>query len=97
MSACITPIEVLVSPGDSLVDTGILCPVTANYNFILEFNDTFQEGIIAGTYGSSFKIPNIVNGQYVHALEIYAPDNTLLNNTIYHLKIRTVISYSPLS
>jgi len=85
-------IEVYVSACDTGVDTGIVVDADGNYFVRLKFNHAFKTYTFALDSGDTLILPNDVNGNYVHELQVYKPDNTLLNNTCYSLKVNTVIT-----
>lgn len=83
-------IDVYVAPSDTGVATGIYSISAGNYRLLLEFNGTYQQLILTCLAGAQIVIPNVVNGDYNHIVQVFAPDGSLLNNTCYCLQVHTV-------
>ena len=83
-------IDVYVAPSDAGVATGINSIAAGNYRLLIEFNGTYQQLILTCTAAAQIVIPNVVNGEYNHMVQVFAPDGSLLNNTCYCLRVHTV-------
>ncbi len=86
----LTCIKVYVSPCDTGIDIGLKAPTDGDYLFLLEFNGTFQRFILTLEIDDEIILPNCVNGDYIHELQIFKPDGTLLNDTCYSLNVKEV-------
>lgn len=78
---------------------GAELPLTAGYTGnmtgIVEFNGNYTDFTIGVESGEKIVIPaNLLNGYYVHGLELYDNTGTLLNDTCYSLEARAVVSAS---
>lgn len=76
---------------------GAELPLTASYTGnmtgIIEFNGNYTEFTIGVESGERIVIPaNLLNGYYVHGLELYDAGGVLLNDTCYILEARAVTS-----
>lgn len=85
-------INVLVSPCDTAVPTGLVAPAAGDYMVLLEFNGTYGQTTLSLDADEAIILPNIVNGNYRHKMEIYKPDGQLLNGTCYTLNVKTVLT-----
>lgn len=85
-----TCIPVFVSPCDTGINIGLDAPSSGDFLFILEFNGTYQRFTLTLTADDDIILPNCVNLNYVHELQIYKPDGTLLNDTCYSLDVKEV-------
>ncbi len=85
-----TCIQVYVSPCDTGIDIGLTAPAAGDYLFLLEFNNTFQRFTLTLTQDEEIILPNVVNLNYIHQLQIFKPDGTLLNDTCYSLDVKEV-------
>lgn len=83
-------INVLVSPADTGVSTGLLAPVAGDYKINLEFDSSIIQSIVSLEVDDLIILPNVVNGNYTHLMEIYLPDGSLLNGVCYWLKVQSV-------
>lgn len=88
----ITCIKIYVSACDTGVNTGLAVPSNGNYTVRLKFNNAYKILVLALVANAIIVLPNIVNGNYVHELQILNPDGTLLNDTCYSLIVKTVIN-----
>lgn len=82
--------RVYVAPADTGIDLNLTAPVAGDYMLLLEFNGTYQKLVLTMTLNEDFVLPNIVNGDYDHELQIYKPNGALLNDTCYCLSVRTI-------
>lgn len=87
----ITCIKVFVSPCDTGIDIGLAAGAAGEYTFLLEFNRAYQKFVLTLGAGEDIIIPNCVNGDYTHELQIYAPNGSLFNNTCYALSVSAVV------
>lgn len=83
-------INVFVSPCDTGIDIGLNAPVAGDYTFLLEFNGAWQRFVLTLSLHAEIILPNCVNGDYVHELQIFTPANALLNDTCYSLKTQFI-------
>lgn len=86
-----TCIKVFVSPCDTGIDINLAAGAAGEYTFLLEFNRAYQKFVLTLDAGEDIIIPNCVNGDYTHELQIYAPDGNLFNDTCYSLSVSAVI------
>lgn len=86
-----TCIKVFVSTCDTGIDIKLTSTVAGDYTFILEFNGAVQQFILTLDEDEDIIIPNCVNGNYLHELQIFQPDGTLLGGTCYGLDVTTVV------
>lgn len=85
-------IELYVSACDTGIDTGIVAPADGVYHVRLKFNGAYTVWDFELEVDDTLILPNVVNGNYVHELQVYNPDGALLNDTCYNLDVRTVIN-----
>lgn len=83
-------IKVYVSPCDTGIDIGLTAPTDGDYLMFIEFNGTYQRLTITLETGEDIILPNVLNGDYTHELQIFEPDGTLLNNTCYAIHVSAV-------
>ncbi len=83
-----TNIICYVSPCDTGIDIGLKSSMAGDYLFILGFNGTFQRFTLTMLSTHEIILPNCVNENYIHTLDIYKPDGSLLGN--YCLEVREV-------
>lgn len=93
----VTNIDIKIAPNDTWVDSGLVAPVSGNYKVDIEFNGTYQQLTIVCIINKNILIPNIFNGQYNHLVQIFKPDASLLNNTCYCFKVRTITNFDYLN
>lgn len=85
-------IKVLVSPCDTGVSTGLLAPEAGNYEVRLLFNGAYNVLTLSLEEDEIIILPNIVNGNYTHEMQVYQPDGQLLGDTCYWLQVSSVIN-----
>jgi hypothetical protein len=87
-------IKVYVSACDTGVFVGLTAPDDGDYLVRLKFNGAYKELTLSLETGDDIILPNIVNGDYTHEMQIYLPDGSLMNDTCYSLRVSTVIAES---
>jgi len=85
--AITTCLRVFVSPCDTGIDLKLTAPDAGDYTFLLGFNGVYSSFTLTLDAGEDIIIPNVVNENYRHELQIITPSGDLLNNVCYELKI----------
>lgn len=88
MSCDCTDISVFVSPSDTGVQTNIVAPSTGDFTAYVEFNGAYNQYVLSCTSGQKIVFPNVFNGDYVHKVDLFKPDTTLLG--CYKIKTNLV-------
>jgi hypothetical protein len=85
---CIT---VYVSPCDSAIRTGLIANETGVWTAQYEFNNVWTIVHLDLTAGDEIILPNDLNSNYKHQLDIYAPSGVQFDNTTFVLNVKMVL------
>lgn len=85
-------IKVFVSPCDTGVSTGLVAPVTGDYEVRIGFNEAWRILTLALVEDDVLILPNVVNGNYIHEMEVILPDGEMLGDTCYWLDVQAVVT-----
>jgi len=85
-------IKTYVGPCDLGINTGLVAEQTGNHLVMLMFNGVSTQFLLAVAEGQTIVLPNTINNNAVFDMQVYHPDDTLLNDTCYQL--RTIVTLS---
>lgn len=85
-------IKVFVSPCDTGIDLGLTAPADGDYTFRLGFNGVYTSFVLTLETDDEIIIPNVVNENYNHELQIIEPNGDLLNDTCYSLNVAMTLN-----
>jgi len=85
-------IKSYVGPCDLGINTGLIAEQTGNHLIMLMFNGVSTQFTLAIAADELIVLPNTLNNNAVFDMQVFQPDNTLLNDTCYQL--RTIVTLS---